>query len=228
MEYKLRITDLPKEQRPRERLIRYGAEILSDAELLAIILRTGDGKRSALELAHHLLNHRHGFRGLDAISIAELCETHGVGPAKAAQIKAAFEIGRKLVEEKRPDRKHLRTSRDVFDYLHERLRNQSREVFIMLLLTVHNKLIKEQKLFEGTLNESLVTPREVLKEAINGKAASVIFAHNHPSGEPAPSPDDRQVTKQLVAACKTAGICVLDHVIIGDERFFSFADEGLL
>jgi DNA repair protein RadC len=228
MEYKLRITDLPKDQRPRERLIQYGAEILSDAELLAIILRTGDGKRSALDLAHHLLNRGHGFRGLDAISINELCEIRGVGPAKAAQIKAALEIGRKLVEEKRPERKHIQTSRDVFDYLHERLRNHSREVFIMLLLTVHNKLIKEQKLFEGTLNESLVTPREVLKEAINGKAASVIFAHNHPSGEPAPSQDDRQLTKQLVAACKAAGICVLDHVIIGDGKFFSFADEGLL
>jgi DNA repair protein RadC len=228
MEYKIRMTDLPEDQRPRERLIQHGAEILSDAELLAIILRTGDGKRSALDLAHHLLNQGHGFRGLDAISIAELCEIRGVGPAKAAQIKAALEIGRKLVGEKRPDRKHIQTSRDVFDYLHERLRNHAREVFIMLLLTVHNKLIKEQKLFEGTLNESLVTPREVLKEAINGKAASVIFAHNHPSGEPTPSQDDRQITKQLVAACKAAGICVLDHVIIGDGKFFSFADEGLL
>jgi len=228
MEYRIRITDLPEDQRPRERLIQHGAESLSEAELLAIILRTGDGKRSAIDLAHHLLNHCRGFRGLDTITIDELCEIRGMGPAKAAQIKAAFEIGRKLVDEKRPDRKHIQTSRDVFDYLHDRLRNQPREVFIMLLLTVHNKLIKEQKLFEGTLNQSLVTPREVLKEAINGKAASVIFAHNHPSGEPAPSADDREMTKQLVAACKAAGICVLDHVIIGDGRFFSFADEGLL
>jgi len=228
MEYKIRMTDLPKDQRPRERLIQHGAESLSEAELLAIILRTGDGKRSALDLAFHLLDRCHGFRGLDAISIAELCEIRGLGPAKAAQIKAALEIGRKLAEEKRPERKHIQTSQNVFDHLHERLRNQPREIFIMLLLTMQNKLIKEHKLFEGTLNQSLVTPREVLKEAINGKAASVIFAHNHPSGEPAPSADDRQITKQLVEACKSAGICVLDHVIIGDGKFFSFADEGLL
>lgn len=228
MEYKLRMTDLPADQRPRERLIHHGAESLTDAELLAIILRTGDGKISALDLAHHVLKHCHGFRGLDAISINELCEIRGVGPAKAAQIKAAIEIGRKLVAAKRSERQHLQTSRDVFDYLHDRLRNQAREIFIMLLLTIKNKLIKEQKLFEGTLNQSLVSPREVLKEAINGKAASVIFVHNHPSGEPVPSLDDRQVTKQLVEACKAAGISVLDHVIIGDGKFFSFADEGLL
>jgi len=228
MEYKIRITDLPEDQRPRERLIQHGAESLSDAELLAIILRTGDGQRSALDLAHHLLNHGHGFRGLDAISIVELCEIRGIGPAKAAQIKAAIEIGRKLAEEKLPERKHLQTSRNVFDYLHERLRNQPREIFMMLLLTTQNKLIKELKLFEGSLYQTQVTPREVLKEAINGKAASVVFAHNHPSGEPVPSPDDREMTRQLVAACKAAGICVLDHVIIGDGKYFSFADEGLL
>jgi len=228
MEDKIRMTDLPEDQRPRERLIQHGAESLSEAELLAIILRTGDGKRSALDLAHHLLNRSHGWRGLDAISIAELCEIRGIGPAKAAQIKAAIAIGRKLAGTPAPQRQHLQTSQEVFDYLHERLRNQPREIFIMLLLTVKNKLLKEQKLFEGTLNQTQVTPREVLKEAINGKAASVIFVHNHPSGEPLPSADDREMTKQLVAACKTAGIAVLDHVIIGDGRFFSFADEGLI
>lgn len=228
MEYKLRITDLPEDQRPRERLIQHGPESLSDAELLAIILRTGDGKRSAIDLAHHLLNHCHGFHGLDAISIDELCEISGVGPAKAAQIKAALAMGRKLVEAQQPERQQIQTSRDVFELFHQRLRNQPREIFIMLLLTTKNKLIKEQKLFEGTLTQSMVTAREVLKEAINGKAASVIFVHNHPSGEPAPSPDDRDLTKLLVAACKTAQISVHDHVIIGDGKFFSFADEGLL
>ncbi|MDZ7292772.1 MAG: DNA repair protein RadC [candidate division KSB1 bacterium] len=228
MEYKIRITDLPEDQRPRERLIQHGPESLSDAELLAIILRTGDGKRSAIDLAHHILNQCHGFRGLDAMSIDELCGIRGVGPAKAAQIKAALTIGRKLVGEKLPERKHIQTSRDVFDLLHSRLRNLPREVFIMLLLTARNRLIKEQKLYEGTLTQSMVTPREVLKEAINGKASAVIFVHNHPSGEPSPSLEDRQITKQLVEACKTAGIIVHDHIIIGDEKFFSFADEGLL
>jgi len=228
MEYKLRIADLPEDQRPRERLIQHGAEALTEAELLAIILRTGDGTLSALDLAQHMLERCQGFRGLDASSIDELCEIRGVGPAKAAQIKAALAIGRKLLDAKPPERQQIQTSRDVFDYLHSRLRNQPREVFIMLLLTLRNKLIKEQKLFEGTLDESLVAPREVLKEAINGKAAAVIFVHNHPSGEPSPSQNDREITKQLVAACKTAGVNVLDHVIIGDGKFFSFADEGLL
>jgi DNA repair protein RadC len=228
MEYKLRITDLPKDQRPRERLIRYGPDSLSDAELLAIILRTGDGKRSAIDLAHHLLNRCQSFRGLDAMSVDELCEIYGIGPAKAAQIKAALAIGRKLVEERQPERKLIKTSEEVFNHLYLQLRNQSREIFLMLLLTARNRLIKEVKLFEGTLTESMVSPREVLKEAISGQAASVIFVHNHPSGEPSPSEEDHRLTKRLIDACNTAGINVLDHVIIGDSLFFSFADEGLL
>jgi DNA repair protein RadC len=228
MEYKLRITDLPKDQRPRERLIEHGPESLSDAELLAIILRTGDGKRSALDLAYLLLDRCGGFRGLDAMSVAELCEIYGIGPAKAAQIKAALAIGRKLAEERQIERKLISTSQDVYDHLHLQLRNHPREVFILLLLTARNRLIKEHKLFEGTLTETMVSAREVLKEAINGKAASVILAHNHPSGEPSPSEEDRRLTKKIRDACKSAGILVLDHVIIGDEKFFSFADEGLL
>jgi DNA repair protein RadC len=228
MEYRLRITDLPKDQRPRERLVEHGPESLSDAELLAIILRTGDGKNSALDLAHQLLYRYDGFRGLDAMSVAALCEIYGIGPAKAAQIKAAIAIGRRLMEEKAPERKLINTSRHVFDHLHQQLRNQPREVFLLLLLTARNRLIKEQKLFEGTLTETMVSPREVLKEAINSKAASVVLAHNHPSGEPSPSEEDRRLTKKLVEACKTADIFVLDHVIIGDDKYFSFADEGLL
>jgi len=228
MEYKLRISQWPANERPRERLFKYGSESLSDAELLAILLRTGKHGKSSVDLARELLVDGGGLRGLDARSASQLCQFHGIGLAKAAQIKAAVELGKRLQQERSPDREYFRTSTEVFDFMHLRLCNQPREQFFVLLLTARNKLIAEKKVFEGSLRESIVNPREIVKLAVNEQAAGVVFVHNHPSGEPSPSPDDLKITKKLQSACETVDINVLDHLIIGGDKYFSFADEGLL
>ncbi len=228
MEYKLQISKWPESERPRERLLEHGAEHLSDAELLTILLRVGERGKSAYDLAKELLITCQGLHGLDTKSMRELCEMKGIGMAKAAQIKAALELAKRLQQEQSPLREYFRTSRDIFEYMRLRVRNQPREQFFVLLLTVRNKLINEKKLFEGTLHESQVNVREVVKLAINEQAGSVVFVHNHPSGEPTPSPDDISITKKLQRACVAVEICVLDHVIVGGDRYFSFADEGML
>ena len=222
------IPDLPANQRPRQRLLDLGGENLADAELLAIILRTGTVQASALNLAEKLLTDFRGFRGLDSRSAAELCAVPGLGPAKVAQLKAALAIGKKLMSERDAGGKIVSTSRDVFDHVAPLIRDRTREVFWVIFLTARNRIIKQRILFEGTLDESMVSTREVIKEALNEAAAGLVFAHNHPSGEPNPSRDDRDITKKLQKACELVGIRVLDHVIVGGERYFSFAEEGLL
>lgn len=228
MEYKLQINKWPENERPRERLLEHGPEHLSDAELLTILLRIGGRGKSAYDLAKELLIACQGLHGLDAKSVQELCEMKGIGMAKAAQIKAALELAKRLHQDQSSLRESFRTSRDIFDYMRLRVQNQPREQFFVLLLTVRNRLITEKKLFEGSLHQSQVNAREVIKFAINEKAGSVVFVHNHPSGEPVPSPDDIGITKKLQRACEAVEICVLDHVIVGGERYFSFADEGML
>ncbi len=226
--YPLRLAEWPENERPRERLLKHGPESLSDAELLAIVLRTGNHGQSVMDLARKLLVEAKGFRGLDAKAAEELCQMHGMGMAKTAQLKAALEIGKRLSREQHEERPYIRTSRDVFDYLHLRLCNQPREQFFILLLNTRNRLLRERKVFEGSLQESMVNAREVVKFAINEQAAGIIFVHNHPSGEPAPSPEDLRATKKLKSACEAVDLRVLDHVIIGKDRYLSFAEEGLL
>ena len=228
MEYKRRLADLPASERPRERLLRVGPENLSNTELLAILLRIGKQGKSAIDLAAELLAVGGGLRGLDAKSTAELCEFMGMGTAKAAQIKAALELGRRLQSNSGDEAVFLRSSQDTFAYLHLRLCNQPREQFFVLLLNSRNKLLTEKKIFEGSLQETMVNAREVVKVALNEQAAGVIFAHNHPSGDPGPSKDDLNLTKKLQQACALVDVQVLDHLIIGNDRFMSFADEGLL
>lgn len=222
------IRDLPTHQRPRERLHDRGVENLTDAELLAIILGTGTRRASALEIAQRLLRDCGGFRGLDQRSTAELCTIPGLGPAKVAQLKAALALGKKLLAERDSNNLVLATSREVYDHVALELRDRPREVFLAIFLTVRNRIITERILFEGTLTESAVFPREVIKIALNESAAHLIFVHNHPSHNPTPSPEDVSATKRLKAACEAVGISVLDHLIIGGERYFSFAEEGLL
>ena len=226
--YVAKIPEWPEEERPRERLLTHGPERLADAELLAIILRTGSGQATALDLARHLLHECQGFRGLDARSPAELCRETGIGPAKAAQIKAALEIGKRLFREQGRVRDKVSSSGEVYELVRGHMRDLPREVFKVLFLTSRNGLIAEKTIFEGSLTESVVSPREVVHEALSHHAAAVVFVHNHPSGDPSPSQEDRSITKMLKDACQVVGITVLDHVIVGKDSYFSFADEGVL
>jgi DNA repair protein RadC len=227
-EYSYRIKDWPEDERPRERLLKWGADKLSDAELLAILLRVGGVDDTAIDLARKLLQQFEGFRGLDAKSATELCQLKGIGTAKAAQIKAALEIGKRLTTGDSKEKRKIESSLDVNALLGPYLRNLSREVFKILLLTARNNLISERTIFEGSLTESLVNTREIIKVALNESAACIVFVHNHPSGNPQPSSEDKNITNQLVQACQLVGIKVLDHIIIGSNTYFSFAEAGLL
>ncbi|MBN1351273.1 DNA repair protein RadC [candidate division KSB1 bacterium] len=226
--YASKITDWPEDDRPRERLIRLGADKLSDVEILAILLRTGGVEDTAIDLARYALKKFKGWRGLDQCTIPELCEINGVGPAKAAMLKAALEIGKRLFIEKSGVTQRITSSEDVYHLMKPHLRDSAREVFRILLLNSRNHLILDKTVFEGSLTESLVSPREIVKDAVNNSAASVIFVHNHPSGDPKPSNEDKQVTARLRMACDLVGIKVVDHLIIGKDSYFSFSDSGLL
>ena len=220
------IKNWPEIERPRERLIRHGPEILSDAHLLAILLRTGRKKTSAVEIANHLLRQFGGLAGLKQVSIPELCSVNGIGPAKAAQILASLELGRRSLAQ--PLNRELRalSSRDIYHHYHPLLRDMKREIFKLLLFDGKNRLIKDTTISTGSLSLNIVHPREVFKPAVRESASSVILLHNHPSGDPTPSPEDRELTRRLVKAGRIMGIKVLDHIVIGDGRYVSFADQG--
>ncbi|RPH98740.1 MAG: JAB domain-containing protein, partial [Calditrichaeota bacterium] len=226
--YKNRIKDWPENERPRERLFQYGVGALSDAELLGIVLQTGSHRQTATDLARRLLIDFNSLRGLDAASIADLCHEPGIGLAKASQIKAAFELAKRLVQQKWKTNTIISNSEDVYHYMHLRMRDLSREEFKVLFLTTRNEIIGEKTLFEGSLTESVVSPREVIINALQLNAAHVILMHNHPSGNSAPSPEDKRVTEKIAKACTFADIHVLDHMIFGKDSYFSFADSGLI
>jgi len=219
-----------EDERPREMLMKYGAENLSPAKLLAIILRTGDGVDgvSAEELAKKLLNRFGSFRALDTASISELSSIRGIGMAKAVQIKAALEIGKRFLREETEQKKRIRTAGEVFNFYAPYLKNLKEEVFKIMLLDGMNKLIKDVTISKGSLTASIVHPREVIKEVIKESAAAIILVHNRPSGEPEPSEADIEITNRLVQACNLVGIRVLDHIIIGGNSYTSFVDEGLM
>ena len=223
------ITELPEDQRPRERLLAEGERALSDGELLAIILRSGTPEETAIGLAHRLLATFGNFRALATRTAAELSSLKGIGPAKAAQVKAAFEIGRRLAAQQAtlPGRK-IADSGTVFDMCEPMLRDHRRETFLVLLLDTRHRVFREIAVSEGTLTASLVHPREVFNEAIRESANAIICVHNHPSGDPTPSHHDVEITRRLHATAKLTGIRLHDHVIVGDGRYYSFADEGQL
>lgn len=215
-------------ERPRERLLTKGAESLSDAQLLAILLRTGRRESSAVQVAMDVLHRVGGVAGLARSGIKELCAIAGVGPAKAAQLKAALELGKRAMAAPLSTGTRVTSSADLFRHFHPSLRDLKHELFKVILLDAKNTVLKEATISEGSLTLSIVHPREVFALAIREAAAGVIFLHNHPSGDPAPSSEDRQLTDRLVAAGTLLGIRVLDHVIVGDGRYVSFADEGWL
>lgn len=230
MEYKS-IKNWPEDERPRERLLRFGAGGLSTAQLLAVILRTGGEKKSALELGRELLEHFDGLKEIENISQAEMKEIKGMGAAKLAQIKAALELGRRLMSEGSKDgsgRPSFKNSRDVFNYYRPKFYGLKKERFLCAMLDTKNKVFKETIVSDGTLTSSLVHPREVFRSAIKEASASVLFVHNHPSGDPTPSKDDIAVTERLLETGKIIGIEVLDHVIISDNRYMSLFEKGYI
>ncbi len=225
-----RIKDWPPEERPREKLLKNGVGVLSDAELLALIIRTGNAadKTSALDQARQLLAGFGTLRALAAATTSELCRQKGIGPAKAAEIQALFELARRFARQEIRPGERFTSSGDIFEHYHEKLRDRKKEVFISLLLDSKNRLIKEIQVSEGSLNASIVHPREVFAPVVRESAAAVLFVHNHPSGDPTPSREDIDLTERLNDAGKLMGVRVLDHIIIGSGSYVSFCDRGLL
>jgi DNA repair protein RadC len=208
--------------------LKHGAEQLSDAQLLAIILRTGGGGRNALDLAMELLTGFGDLRGIGNAVSGEFSGFKGMGCAKIAQLKAAFELGKRLLEEPARRGPAFTSGSDVFSYYHPRLKDLKKEVFYCVMLDAKNKMGRDCHISEGTLTNSLIHPREAFKDAIKESAASVIFVHNHPSGDPRPSREDILVTDRLTHAGEIVGIRVLDHVIIGDNTYTSMMEEGYM
>jgi len=222
----LMIRDFPEDQRPRERLLSDGPESLSNHELLAILLRTGTRDESVLQLSYRLLNHFEGLRQLKDATVEEITSIKGIGAAKAVQILAALELGRRINKLRYEERYVIRSPEDGAKYVMEDLRFLSQEHFVCLYLNTKNQVIHRKTVFIGSLNASIVHPREVFKEAIKRSAASIICAHNHPSGDPTPSREDIEVTKRLVECGRMIGIELLDHLIIGEQKFVSLKEKG--
>jgi DNA repair protein RadC len=223
-----KVREWPENERPRERLIRHGGAALSDAQLLAILLRTGNGDHGVMELAISLIDTFKNLGNIESASISALSSIKGIGPAKIAQIKAAFELGRRLMAESGSNRPVFSSATAVYSSLAPLFKNMKKELFLCLLLDAKNRLIKEVRISEGTLTNSLIHPREAFKEAIKESAAAVIFIHNHPSGDPAPSRDDIAVTERLKQTGEIVGIPMLDHIIIGEGTYCSLKEKGRL
>lgn len=222
------ITEWPEGERPRERLIKQGAGALSDAELLAIFLRVGMKGKSAVDLGRELIDHFGSLAALFSASETDLCAVKGMGVAKYVQFQAVFEIARRALDEKIKITDALNSPQSVRDYLRLTLARLPHEVFVAVFLTAQNRVIGVEELFRGTLTQTSVYPREIVKRALAHNAASVILAHNHPSGEASPSAADRSLTKALAEALALIDVRVLDHFIVAPGAALSFAEQGLL
>lgn len=222
------LRDVPPEERPRERMLRSGAGSLSNAELIAILLRTGTIKESAVILAQRLLIEAGGLRQLAQMNTEQLTAIKGIGHAKALQIQAGIELGRRMVRTTQPETVTIRSPHDVSLLVSEELRYLQKEHFVCLFLNTKNHVIGQETLSIGSLNASIVHPREVFLAAIKRSSASIICVHNHPSGDPTPSPEDIEITRRLAEAGQVIGIDVLDHVIVGDTKNVSLKELGLM
>ncbi len=226
--YPRAISQWPEGERPRERLLKYGPQNLTTAELLAIVCRTGVKGRSAVDLGRQLLQNFGGLRGLSAADLEDLRAIKGLGKAKIAQLQAALELGRRTLGEAKRIKGKVESSQDVYVFLLPQMRDLKRETFHVLLLNGQNEILEIVTASEGSLAESPVYPRDIMQLANRHHAAALIFAHNHPSGNPKPSATDKAITEELVFAGKIMRVEVLDHLIVGDNRYFSFADAGLI
>ncbi|MBU8565686.1 DNA repair protein RadC [Virgibacillus pantothenticus] len=222
------IKDVPKDDRPRERLLKNGPAHVSNAELLAIILGSGTREESVISLANRLLMHFEGLKLLNDATIEELTAIKGIGTAKGVLILAAMELGKRMNGFQPEERYVIRSPEDGADYVMEELRSLNQEHFVALFLNTKNQIIHRQTIFIGSLNASIVHPREVYREAVKRSAASVIVAHNHPSGDPTPSQEDIHVTRRLVESGKMIGIELIDHLIIGNRNYVSLKEKGYL
>jgi DNA repair protein RadC len=221
------IRDLPESERPRERLIHYGASALSTAELLAIMLRMGVHGESVINLATRILAECGGLSGLAKASFGELERINGIGPVKVTQIKAALELGRRLLIESPQDRPQIRSPADAANLVMMEMSLLEQEHLRLLLLDTKNRVLKIPTVYIGNLNTSVIRVGELFRHALRENCASIIVVHNHPSGDPSPSPEDVQVTERIVQAGKMLDIDVLDHLIIGKQRFVSLKERRL-
>ena len=220
------IKDWPEYERPRERLLHHGPEYLSDAELLAILINKGYAGKTSVEIARSLLTQFGTLRNIMSASYSEMKEIKGIGKAKYAQIKAALEMGVRLSQEKILPGKKIKKAQDIVDYYCAEMKDKKKELFHIILLDVRYQIIRNVLISMGSLSETTVHPREVMKPAILSNAASILVGHNHPSGQATPSREDIEVTKRLVEAGRIIGIDVLDHLILGDEEFVSLKEKG--
>ncbi len=226
-EYHVRIKELPASEQPRERLRDYGPSALSDAELVAILLRVGVQGLNVVQLAQKMLLEHGGWVGLQRLSFEELCHIHGMGEAKAAQVKAALEIGRRLLLAQPEQRAVITSPADVANLLLLEMAHLEQEHLKVVCLNTKNHVLKHITVYIGSINSSAVRIGEVFKEALKQNAAAIIIAHNHPSGDPTPSSEDIAVTREIVDAGKLLGVDVLDHLVIGQGRWVSLRERGL-
>jgi DNA repair protein RadC len=227
MPSQLAVKHWARAERPREKLLEHGAGALSAAELLAVVLRTGTEGETVVDQARAVLEAAGGsLRGLARLARAELCAVNGIGPAKAAQLLALVELAKRFGEEEFPLGEAFRGSHDIYAHFRERLAHERHECFYTVLLDNKHRKIRDVCVSQGSLTASIVHPREVFLPVIRESAAAVIFVHNHPSGDPTPSPEDVEITRRLREVGDLMGIRVLDHVVIGKGRYVSFVDDG--
>ncbi len=222
-----RIKDLAEDERPRERLARNGPEGLSKAELLAILLRVGVEGENSVQLGERILQELGGLHGIQKASFAQVCNVHGLGPAKAAQLKAAIELGRRLTQEAPELSGAVNSPADAAELVRYEMQGLIQEQLWVILLDTRNRKLWIDKVYTGSLNSSMVRVGELFREAIQRSAASIIMVHNHPSGDPAPSPEDAALTRAAVQVGKLMDIEVLDHLVIGQGTFVSMKEKGL-
>ena len=227
-DFSFTVRDLPKPERPRERLQKLGPDALSSQELLALVIGRGIPKKSVMTIAQELMARFGNVKAISQATLEELSQIKGIGPAKAAQIKACFELAKRENLEADEESFDIKNPEAVFKLMSSSIKDKAKEHFKLILLNSRNKKIGLSTISIGTLTTSLVHPREVFKDAITHSAASVILCHNHPSGDPEPSEDDLKITRKLVESGKILGIEVIDHIIIGKTNFYSFREKGLI
>lgn len=226
------IKDWPEDERPREKLLKSGPDTLTNAELIALVIGTGiktkHGSYSAIDISKNLIQIYGTLNNLANISADEMAASEGMGKAKAAKVIAAVELGRRILSQKNGNNIKFRCSEEVANYYIPLMKDLKKEQFKVILLDVKNKIIKDILVSQGSLTSSIVHPREVLRPAIQSSAASVIFVHNHPSGDPEPSTDDIEITNRLCKSCSIIGINMLDHIIVAENGYYSFRQKDLL